>query len=221
MWDMDGTLVDTESYWMTAETALVREHGGEWTHEQAMQLVGNGLIDSGRILRDAGVDLEPAEIVDVLTDRVRGLLARDGVPFRPGARELLLALRGAGIPTALVTMSLRRMAEDIVALIDFPAFELIVAGDDVARPKPFPDAYLHAASQLEIEPSRALALEDSPTGLRSALSAGTVAVGIPHIVPLDGCGAHELWATLKGRGVDDVVAAFDRHRTTGTDGSDR
>ena len=149
--------------------------------------------------------------------RVR--LQQDGVPFRPGARELLRELRAAGVPTALVTMSLRRMAEDIVSLIGFDAFDVIVGGDDVERPKPFPDPYLQAADALGIDIADAVALEDSPTGLQSALSARAVAIGVPHIVGLDGLGADALWETLSGRGVDDVAAEFARARSIRTEAS--
>ena len=68
---MDGTLVDTEPYWIAAEYALIEEHGGTWSDEHAMNLVGSDLIDSGRYLREhSGIDLEPAEIVEELLDRV-------------------------------------------------------------------------------------------------------------------------------------------------------
>ena len=210
---MDGTLVDTEPYWMDAETDLVESFGGTWTHEQALQLVGNGLIDSAVILQGAGVRMGAQEIVDELTERVRVRLQQDGVPFRPGAKELLRALRSEGVPTALVTMSLRRMAEDIVSLIGFEAFDVIVGGDDVERPKPFPDPYLQAADALGVDIAHAVALEDSPTGLQAALSARAVTIGVPHIVELDGLGADVLWDTLSGRGVDDLAAEFARVRS--------
>jgi len=209
---MDGTLVDTEPYWMDAETDLIESFGGTWTHEQALQLVGSGLIDSAIILQGAGVEMGAQEIVDELTERVRVRLQQDGVPFRPGARELLRELRAAGIPTALVTMSLRRMAEDIVSLIGFDAFDVIVGGDDVERPKPFPDPYLQAADALGVDIADAVALEDSPTGLQAAVSARAVAIGVPHIVALDGLDADAIWASLDGRGVDDVAAEFTRVR---------
>ncbi len=138
LWDMDGTLVDTEPYWMAAETALVESFGGSWSHEDALQLVGSGLLDSAVILQGAGVTMEAQAIVDHLTDAVQDSLRTSGVPFRPGARELLSDLRSAGIPTGLVTMSLRRMALSVVDLIDFEAFDLVVAGDDVDNPKPHP-----------------------------------------------------------------------------------
>ncbi|MGN8025741.1 HAD family hydrolase [Microbacterium sp. 22242] len=212
LWDMDGTLVDTEPYWMDAETELIASYGGTWSHEQALQLVGNSLIGSAMILQDAGVRMGAEEIVDDLTERVRVRLQRDGVPFRPGAREMLRSLREAGVRTALVTMSLRRMAEDIVALIGFDAFDVVVGGDDVERPKPFPDPYLQAADALGVDILDTVALEDSRTGLQAAVSSRAVSIGVPHFVPLHDLGADAIWDTLDGRGADDVAAEFHRAR---------
>ncbi|MBS1697703.1 MAG: HAD family phosphatase [Actinobacteria bacterium] len=214
---MDGTLVDTEPYWMDAETELIESFGGTWTHEQALQLVGNGLIDSAIILQGAGVQMGAQEIVDELTERVRVRLQQDGVPFRPGARELLRELRADGVRTALVTMSLRRMAEDIVSLIGFDAFDVVVGGDDVERPKPFPDPYLQAADALGVDIADAVVLEDSRTGLQAAVSSRAVAIGVPHMVQLDGLGADAIWDTLSGRGVADLAAEFARARSPRTE----
>jgi HAD superfamily hydrolase (TIGR01509 family) len=209
---MDGTLVDTEPYWIAAEAPLVESFGGTWTHEQSLQLVGLGLDDAARVLQDAGVRMAVHEIVDLLTDAVLTQLRQDGVPFRPGARALLQSLREADIPTALVTMSMRRMAEEIVGLIDFPAFDLIVAGDDVARPKPFPDPYLQACESLGVDPRDAVAIEDSPNGLRSALAAGIPSIGVPNVVSLVGVGADALWSTLDGRTAEDLIVFLSEHR---------
>ncbi|MDQ1560993.1 MAG: hypothetical protein QOE85_334, partial [Actinomycetota bacterium] len=107
---MDGTIVDTEPYWMDAETELVHSYGGTWSHEEALTLVGQGLWHSARVLQSRGVALGEDEIIDVLTNIVLGRLRDGGLPWRPGARELLLELRAAGIPTALVTMSMRKLA---------------------------------------------------------------------------------------------------------------
>lgn len=218
---MDGTLVDTEPYWMAAETAMVESFGGTWTNEQALQLVGNGLMDSAVLLRAAGVEMEPDVIVDTLTDDVRTALATQGVPFRPGAKELLRDLHAAGIRTALVTMSLRRMAQSVVDLIEFDAFEHIVAGDDVDNPKPHPDPYLKAADLLNIDITDALVIEDSGTGLRAGVASGAVTLGVPHMIPLDGFGAHALWPTLEGRTADDVIGLYAAAKAARAEGSAR
>ncbi|MDQ1136709.1 HAD superfamily hydrolase (TIGR01509 family) [Microbacterium sp. SORGH_AS 1204] len=204
LWDMDGTLVDTEPYWMAAETPLVERFGGTWTHEQALGMVGLALEDSARLLQNAGVPWGVDDIIAYLTDEVLRQLATTGVPFRPGARELLADLKANGVKTALVTMSMRRMALSVVGLIDFAAFDVVVAGDDVERPKPHPDPYLQAAAVLGVDIRDTVAVEDSPNGLRSALASGAVSLGVPLMVPLDGVGAHALWPSLAGRTTADL-----------------
>lgn len=215
LWDMDGTLVDTEPYWMAAETPLVESFGGTWSHEQGLRLVGLGLEDSARIFQDAGVRMGIRDIIDHLTDDVMRQLRTKGVPFRPGARELLADLRDAGIKTALVTMSMRRMAESVVELIDFEAFDLVIAGDDVTRPKPHPDPYLQACEVLGVSPDETVAIEDSPNGLRSAVAAGSAVIGVPHMVSLQGAGAHALWPTLDGRTARDLADFHSDHHSRG------
>ena len=213
---MDGTIVDTEPYWMTAETALVVEHGGSWTHEQAMQLVGSGLENSARILQRAGVDLGVHEIIDHLTDRVMEQIAV-AVPWRPGARELIEQLRAEGIPVALVTMSLRRMALRVAEAIGDGTFDVVVGGDDVTHAKPHPEPYLLAAERIGVAIGRCVAIEDSEFGLASAVSSGAAAIGVPLHLELHEGPTHELWPTLDGRTVDDLSAALERHlnRATG------
>lgn len=199
---------------MAAETTLVESFGGSWNHEDALQLVGNGLIDSAIVLQGAGVEMEANAIVSYLTDAVQEALRTQGVPFRPGAQELLQELKAAGIRTALVTMSLRRMALGVVDLIGFEAFDLVVAGDDVENAKPHPEPYLQAAALLGIDIADAVVIEDSPTGLRAGIDSGAVTLGVPHIVPLTGVGADELWPTLAGRTLADLAELFDRKTST-------
>lgn len=211
---MDGTLVDTEPYWMAAETPLVESFGGSWSHEQALGLVGLGLEDSARIFQGAGVRMGVRAIIDHLTDEVMRQLAQTGVPFRPGARELLADLRSAGIKTALVTMSMRRMADTVVDLIDFDAFDIVIAGDDATRPKPFPDPYLQACEALGVTPDETVAIEDSPNGLRSAVASGAAVIGVPLMVSVAGAGAHAVWTTLEGRSTADVASVHADHFRT-------
>ncbi len=213
LWDMDGTLVDTEPYWMAAEGPLVTSYGGTWTHEQALGLVGLGLHDSARILQNAGVQMAADDIIDHLTETVSEQLRTQGNPFRPGALELLRGLRQAGVKTALVTMSMRRMADTVVSSMPFDAFDAVIAGDDARRPKPYPDGYLQACEALGVDAADAVAIEDSPNGLRAAVASGAVSLGVPLMVPLEGVGAHALWDTLEGRSVADLAALFAEHRT--------
>lgn len=206
---MDGTLVDTERYWMAAEEELVESFGGRWTHEDALGLVGSGLWESARVFQAAGVDLDADTIVARLTARVQEQLAEHGVPWRPGARELLEALRVASVPTALVTMSIRSMADDVVRAIPFDAFDVIVTGDSVGNAKPHPEPYLAAAEALGVDVRDCVAIEDSPAGLTSAWSAGAVTVGVPNFISLDEAPAHVLWPTLAEKSVADVAALLE------------
>jgi len=206
---MDGTLVDTERYWMAAEEELVESFGGRWTHEDALGLVGSGLWEAALVFQAAGVDLDADTIVARLTARVQEQLAEHGVPWRHGARELLEALREASVPTALVTMSIRAMADDIVAAIPFDAFDVIVTGDSVENAKPHPEPYLAAAAALGVDARDCVAIEDSPAGLTSAWAAGAVTIGVPNILPLDETPAQVLWESLEGRSVSDVAALLE------------
>ena len=114
---MDGTLVDTEPYWIAAEHEIVEEHGGVWSEEYAHELVGNDLMVSAELIRaHSPVTLTPVEIVEELLRRVI-VQVREHVPWRPGARELLAALGSEGVPCVLVTMSWRSLADAVVARV--------------------------------------------------------------------------------------------------------
>ncbi|MEO6115011.1 MAG: HAD family phosphatase [Pseudolysinimonas sp.] len=205
LWDMDGTLVDTEPYWLTAETELVHAWGGEWTLEDGLALVGSSLERSSLIIASRGVELDTAEIIQVLTDRVITQLA-DDVPWRPGARELLVALHEAGVPTALVTMSIRRMADYVAAAAGFPAFDVVIAGDEVVNGKPDPEPYLRAAQALGVDPTDCIAVEDSEFGVASAVASGATTLAVPLHVAMPPSSAYTLWDSLDGRTLDDLFA---------------
>jgi len=205
LWDMDGTLVDTEPFWMDSEFELVREYGGTWTHEDALGLVGNGLEPSARILQAHGVDLSVPEIVTTLVDRVIARLT-DGIPWRPGSRELLQEVVEAGIPCALVTMSTAPLAHVIAANAGFDAFATVVTGDEVSAPKPHPEAYLEALRRLRVDADGCVAIEDSEPGVAAAVAAGLATVAIPFHVPLPPSPNYVLWdGGLAGRSLSDLA----------------
>jgi HAD superfamily hydrolase (TIGR01509 family) len=195
---MDGTLVDTEPYWMRAEHELVESFGGTWTHADAMLLVGSGLLGSAAILQNRGVNLAADAIVDTLTTRVQEQLASAGIPWRPGAHELLTELHAAGMPMALVTMSEQRMARQIAGIVGFDAFTTIVSGDMVAQSKPHPESYLLAAGVLGVDPVHCVAIEDSLPGVAAAVASGAVVVAVPHMVPIEPSEHYTRLDTLAG-----------------------
>ena len=203
LWDMDGTLVDTEPYWIRAETELMNAHGLDWSEEQGLEFVGNELTTSAAMMRDAGLDLPVMEIVEALMSSVIAQI-RASVPFRPGALELLAELKAAGIPSVMVTMSYRSLAEAVIASCPPGSFAGLVSGDEVSAGKPDPEPYLRGAALLGLEPAECVALEDSKPGLASAEAAGTIAVGIPHFVALEPRPGRILWPSLEGRSVADL-----------------
>ena len=189
LWDMDGTLVDTEPYWIATEYAMAEKYGGTWSEEHAMNLVGNALLESGDYIRvHMGIDRTPQQIVDELLD---GVVARVEVevPWRPGARELLTDLHRNGVPCGLVTMSWQRFVDPILARLPDHTFETVVTGDRVELGKPHPEPYLTAAAELGQDPAACVAIEDSNTGAKSAVAAGCTVLCVPHHVPiLEGAG---------------------------------
>lgn len=184
LWDMDGTLVDTEPYWFAAESKLVADHGGQWGPEQGKQLVGFDLLDSGHFLRQhAGVDMEPEAIVEHLLEQVIQQV-RVHVEWRPGAVRSLDDLGARGIPCALVTMSYRDLAQAVVDGLPSGTFATVVTGDEVTRGKPHPEPYLTATARLGVAPRDCLVIEDSPTGVASAEAAGVPVLAVQHLVPI-------------------------------------
>ncbi|CAO1651564.1 HAD family phosphatase [Salinibacterium sp. NYA9b] len=199
LWDMDGTLINSEPYWISAETTLIESFGGTWTHDDAMACVGKGLFESARVMQTKGVTLGAVTIVDRLTDSVMAQLKESGIPWRPGARELLQELRTAGVPTAVVTMSVGRMAHHVVENLGFHGFDAVISGDDVENAKPHPEAYLAGAAALGVEITDCVAIEDSPPGATSAFASGATVIGVPFMVDIPEDKTHALWPTLDGR----------------------
>lgn len=198
LWDMDGTLVDTEPYWMATENAIAEEHGGTWTHEDAMQLVGNDLLVSGEYIKaKLGLAQSAEEVVEMLLDGVVEQVRR-AVPWCPGARELLVALHEAGVPCALVTMSYQRFVAPILEHLPPETFRVIVTGDMVDNGKPHPEPYLTAAAALGVDPTDCVAVEDSPTGARSAEAAGCRVLVVPNHVQVPAAPGRVFRETLVG-----------------------
>jgi HAD superfamily hydrolase (TIGR01509 family) len=183
LFDNDGLTLDTEPAWTRAETALFARYGETFTMEHKRELLGTSpVVSAGRLERMLGRpgDELSAELYELVLDEVAG-----GIEPMPGAVALLQALRGAGVPLAMVSNSRRGFVElGLAAASLIGAFDVIVTAEEVARPKPAPDAYLAAATALGAEPSACVILEDSPTGLAAARAAGALTIGVPSLAGL-------------------------------------
>lgn len=205
LWDLDGTVVDTEPLWMAAEHELAEAHGAIWTEEDGLALVGNPLIESGRyIQRRLQSHLSPEEIVDTLVAQLAEALRRE-IPWRTGARDLIAALDAAGVPQALVTMSYAPIAQPVAAVLPFGA---VVTGDQVIHGKPHPEPYLRAAELLGVDAADCLAVEDSGTGATSANAAGCHVLVVPHFVNVPDAPRRVQRASLEGLGPDGLRDLF-------------
>ena len=207
---MDGTLVDTEPYWMATEVELAEEYGAPWTTDDAMSLVGSSLLASGRYIRERmGLPLTAEQVVDRLLD---GVVARVGhaVPWLPGARELLLGLHAAGVPCGLVTMSYQRFVGPILEHLPGETFRVVVTGEVVELGKPHPEPYLTAAAALGVAPRDCVAIEDSATGATSAAAAGCRVLVVPHHVDVPPARGLSFRESLVGVTVDDLGLLPDR-----------
>lgn len=181
--DMDGTLVDTEKVWDVALCELAARLGGVLSDAARAAMIGGSSQTTMRLLaEDLGQSaLDRAEGAAWLDARVLELF-REGVPWRPGAPELLAAIRSAGLLTALVTNTRRALVDVALLTIGAANFDVLVCGDEVPDSKPHPGHYLAATAALGVDPVRCVAIEDSPAGVASALSAGCVVLAIPNEV---------------------------------------
>ena len=210
--DMDGTLVDSEKLWdRSLVDTLTWLGGGPLTDEARRETVGGNLAFSiGVLLREAGVEATAARVEET----AEHLLARTeelfllGLPWRPGAQELLASIHDAGIPTALVTNTGRRLTDLALRTIGTRWFAATVCGDEVTHGKPAPDVYLRATGLLGVPAQEGLAVEDSPTGAAAADAAGAVVLVVPCEVPVPDGPRRARRDTLAGLDVAGLSALY-------------
>ncbi|BBX02681.1 HAD family hydrolase [Mycolicibacterium moriokaense] len=185
LFDMDGTLVDSEKLWDISLAALYEYHGGRLTPEVRASMVGGSAEDTIRtVYTDLGLDPDPAAMAE--SDRwlheYTAQLFDGGLPWCAGARELLEALAAEATPMALVTNTQRALTKRALNSIGEHYFSVSVCGDEVPRGKPAPDVYQRAAALLGRDPSECLAIEDSVTGTTAAETAGCPVLVVPNDV---------------------------------------
>lgn len=187
LFDMDGTLLDSEKVWDVGLAELAQHYGGQLSAAARASMVGTSMVETMVILH---TDLaqpwrDPDASTAWLEARVTELYAT-GLLWRPGARELLAEVRAAGVPTALVTATRRHLVEVALDTLGVTNFDAVVCGDDVRRTKPDPEPYRRAAALLGVPIVECVAIEDSPTGAASARAAGAVVVAVPCELDLSG-----------------------------------
>ena len=185
LFDMDGLLVDTEPLWFMAESTVMARMGVQWEPADQSALIGGPMSRAVTYMIDrAGGGYDAAEVARSLKSEMASLLVAGPIAWMPGARELVVSLRQAGIPRALVSSSGRDLVNHVLAVVlaevGDDAFDLSVAGDEVERTKPHPAPYLEAASRLGVSARHCVVLEDSRTGVTSGLAAGCHVVAVSH-----------------------------------------
>ncbi len=215
LWDMDGTLVDSEKVWTVSLDDTARRLGGTLSQGARNAIVGSGFPSTLVIMfDDLGLRHDPARMAEterMILDRTAELFA-DGLEWRPGAEDALRMVRAAGWPTALVTNTGRELAEMALDGIGREHFVVSVCGDEVPRGKPDPDPYLRAAQLLGVDPTRCLAVEDSPTGALAAERAGAAVLVVPCDVAVPGGPGRVHRESLLDLGPDDVRLSYARAR---------
>jgi HAD superfamily hydrolase (TIGR01509 family) len=184
LFDMDGLLVDTEPLWLETETEVMARLGASWTVNDQEALLGGSMQRTvSYLLAKAARPAPPRTVERWLNEGMLARVRAGRVVVRPGARELLAEVAGAGLPHGLVTSSQRLFAEAVLASTGI-TFPVTVCAEDVAVTKPDPEPYLLGAKLLDADPARCVALEDSPNGVASATAAGCRVVAVPSLVPI-------------------------------------
>ncbi|MFF0499584.1 HAD family hydrolase [Nocardia aobensis] len=208
LWDMDGTLLDSEKLWDIGVRELAEELGGRMTDAIRHALIGADARNALRILFDGlGLELDPAAMLAAgqwLERRVTELMAGP-IPWRPGAQDALASLRAAGLPAALVTNTKRSITELCLETLGRHMFDVSVCGDEVDSGKPAPDPYLRAARLLGVDPEDCVAVEDSPTGSAAALAAGCRVLVVPCEIAVPSRPGLEFRESLVGLTVDELA----------------
>ncbi|MDH6552683.1 HAD-IA family hydrolase [Streptomyces sp. SAI-041] len=193
LFDMDGTLVDTERLWWEAVEEVA---GRPLTDADRPDVLGRPVEHTAAWL-SAATGAPAAALAETLhhefADRVR-----TGVVPRPGALDLLDALARERIPTALVTASPRSVADTVLDVLGASRFAVSVTADDTEHTKPAPDPYLAACRALGVPPSGCVAVEDTETGVRSAEAAGCAVLAVPSLAPIGAAPGRTVLTGLEG-----------------------
>ncbi|MFD9790553.1 HAD family hydrolase [Streptomyces sp. NPDC059070] len=195
LFDMDGTLVDTEETWVEVVERVAARHGHALVGAGRRAVYGRSVEDTAEMLYEP-LGAERAALAAELGEGFAARLAEGAEP-RPGALRLLSALRRDGVPTALVSASPRAVVDRVAASLDGHRFDAVYGAEDTPRTKPAPDPYLAAARALGAEPAQCVAVEDTVTGVTSAEAAGCAVLAVPSVEPIAPARGRTVLASLE------------------------
>jgi HAD superfamily hydrolase (TIGR01509 family) len=171
LWDMDGTVINSEHYWVNAEYTLLNKFNLPWSHTEGENLKGTGMEHSIKLFKEKGVPLSTNEIIDFLNNMMVEQTNKK-LHISDGFYELINDFKNRNIKNVLVTASYKVFVDAVLNKLQKNIFDAVITGDMVKHDKPAPDPYLLAAEKVNVNIKNCLGIEDSINGAKSVLSAG-------------------------------------------------
>jgi HAD superfamily hydrolase (TIGR01509 family) len=184
LFDMDGTLIDSEPLWLEAEIEIMKELGCNWDQQDHINCLGGPIDKTENYMQDCSNNIKPFGYFTKKLDDVMEQKLSTKLDLIPNALEIINECKRSELKIALVTASSGRLMRAVLKRFPVGIFDTVVSYDDVKRSKPDPEPYLLAAKTLGVDITNCVVLEDSLTGVQSGLSAGAQVIGIPHLVKM-------------------------------------
>lgn len=184
LFDMDGTIINSEPLWLQAEIQVMAELGCHWDEQDQINCLGGPMERTEKYMQDRSGNVKPyGYFGQRLNEVMKSKFVKD-LQLIPNALELIIKSKEAGLKTALVTASGRELMNSVITRFPENSFDIAISRDDVANSKPHPEPYLMAAERLKVKIDECLVLEDSMTGVRAGLDSGAQVVAISHIISI-------------------------------------
>ena len=208
LFDMDGTLIDSEPLWLKAEIEVMAEVGCHWDEQDQINCLGGPAERTERYMQERSKNIKPyGYFINRLHEVMKARITNE-LDLIPNALSLLKECKDSGIKTALVTASSRDLMTIVLKRFPPGTFDVVVSGDDVEKSKPDPAPYLLAAKQLSVDILKCVVLEDSLTGVESGLASGAQVIGIPHLVQMKENPSLRIISSLGDIRLSDILAWY-------------
>jgi HAD superfamily hydrolase (TIGR01509 family) len=208
LFDMDGTLIDSEPLWLAAEIEVMAEVGSTWDQTDQINCLGGPMERTERYMQERTGNTKPFGYFSERLDLVMEKKLANELNFMPNALQLITECIAAGIPLALVTASTGRQMRSVLKRFSPGTFKATISRDDVKNSKPFPDSYLLAAKTIGVDITQCVVFEDSLTGVESGLRAGAQVIGIPHMVAMQPHPSLRLINSLSEVNLDQILSWY-------------